>query len=84
MNLYDLNSSVVKVLVLRVGILFFKLFCFRVPEGRGILDGSNTSPAQARKQIVEMLGYMEGRQDMPISKLLGKVMSGISQVRREI
>jgi len=30
-----------------------------------------------------MLGYMEGRQDMPISKLLGKVMSGISQVRRE-
>ena len=37
----------------------------------------------ARKQVVEMLGYMEGRQDMPISKLLGKVMSGISKVRRE-
>lgn len=37
----------------------------------------------ARKQVVEMLGYMESRQDMPISKLLGKVMSGISQVRRE-
>ena len=28
----------------------------------------------ARKQVVEMLGYMEGRQDMPIEKLLGKVM----------
>lgn len=28
----------------------------------------------ARKQLVEMLGYMEGRQDMPISKLLGKAM----------